>query len=71
METKHKVGVKRYRVTREFIGGELNGLKHSEITTVRFPEGWVCEKPIGGSSYRIVECVEVDRLPHESHPFLH
>jgi len=60
MTTIRRVGVKRYRVTREFIGGGLKGLLHSEITTVRFPEGWVCEKPVGGSPYRIVECVEID-----------
>ena len=60
MTTMRRVGVKRYRVTREFIGGNLKGLQHSEITTVRFPEGWVCEKPVEGSPYRIVECVEID-----------
>jgi hypothetical protein len=44
----------QYEVTREFIGGALKGLTHTEITTVGFKEGQVVDAPIGGSPYRII-----------------
>lgn len=46
--------VMRYEITKQFIGGILNGLTIVEFTTVQFAVGFVCHKPIGGSPYRIV-----------------
>ncbi len=43
-----------YKVTRKFIGGTLEGLEHTETTTVKFAIGFVCENPIGGSPYKVV-----------------
>lgn len=41
---------KEYYVAREFIGGLLKGLSHTERTSVEFKVGFVCRKPCGGSS---------------------
>jgi len=49
---------KRYLVTRKFIGGILDGLTHTEVTSVQFDVGFRCENPVGGSPYVIVACVE-------------
>ena len=43
-----------YEVTREFTGGLLKGLTHTETTTVKFDVGFICEKPCGGDPYRII-----------------
>lgn len=51
----------RYKVSRLFLSGDLAGLTHTEITSVRFDVGWTCEKPIGGGSYRITACVPVQK----------
>ncbi len=47
-----------YSVTRRFIGGTLEGLEHTEETTVKFEVGFRCENPIGGSPYEIVSVQE-------------
>jgi len=48
-----------YTVTVEFTGGLLKGLTHT--TTQSWPRrvGQVVAKPIGGSPYVVVSCVEV------------
>lgn len=48
-----------YEVTREFIGGILNGLTHTETVSYKPTLGFVCHKPIGGSPYRIISVVKV------------
>jgi len=45
-----------YKVTRKFTSGILEGLEHTEISTVSFPVGFECKQPIGGSPYVITEC---------------
>jgi len=50
---------RQFRVTKLFIGGILDGLTYTFTDTREWEVGWVCEKPIGGSPYRIVECVEL------------
>lgn len=50
--------MRRYRVTRLFTGGLLAGLTYTEVTTVEFAVGFTCERPVGGSPYRII-AVEV------------
>lgn len=52
--------MKKYEVTREFIGGILEGLTHTELTSVRFDIGFTCQNPVGGSPYTIIACKEVD-----------
>jgi hypothetical protein len=44
-----------YEVTKLFIGGILAGLTIVEKTSVKFAVGFECQKPCGGSPYRIVE----------------
>jgi hypothetical protein len=46
----------KYIVTRLFTSGNLAGLTHTEVTTIARVVGSVVQKPIGGSSYRIVSC---------------
>lgn len=51
-----------YRVTRQFTGGILKGLTYTDITSVKFEVGFVCERPAAGyDPYRIlaVEVVHV------------
>lgn len=43
-----------YRVTRKFIGGILAGLTHTEITSIKFDVGFVCQKPCAGDPYEII-----------------
>lgn len=51
---------KKYRVTREFTGGNLEGLTHIETTSVKFAVGLVVDRPAGGGSpYKIVSVEEV------------
>lgn len=50
---------RQFRIVRVFIGGLLGGITHTGIFDSPMPVGWVCEKPIGGSPYRIVECSEI------------
>lgn len=45
---------KKYEITKLFTSGPLKGLKVKEITTVEFPVGFSCEKPIGLSGYVIL-----------------
>lgn len=49
----------QYKVTREFTGGTLKGLTHTEVSCVGFPVGFKCEKPVAGSPYVITACTEV------------
>jgi hypothetical protein len=48
----------KYRVTKLFISGALQGLTYVETLpadlAARFPIGTVVRKPIGGSPYRII-----------------
>lgn len=50
---------KNFEVTRQFISGPLAGLSFSEVSSVSFPVGFRCEKPMGGSGYEITSCREV------------
>ena len=50
---------KKYSLTIQFIGGILEGLTHTSKTNVRFDVGWVCEKPIGRSPYKVIDCSEI------------
>ena len=52
--------MKRYRITRRFIGGILNGMTYTENTSVFMPVGFTCLNPVGGSPYQIVA---VEPLP--------
>lgn len=47
----------RYRITKRFIGGLLEGIRIVEWsrTEPTFKEGWEYSRPIGGSPYRIEE----------------
>ena len=47
-----------YIVEKKFIGGFLDGLTISEMTNVKYPLGFVCEKPVGGSPYKIISIVK-------------
>jgi F0F1-type ATP synthase assembly protein I len=46
-------------VTKEFTGGVLHGLTINETTPVRFEVGFVCDKPSGGSPYKVIACKPV------------
>lgn len=50
--------MKKYKVTRLFIGGILKGITHTEVTSVRFDVGFICNNSIG-SPYKIIFCEEV------------
>lgn len=43
-----------FKVTKLFIGGILEGLTHTEITSVAWIVGQEVTNPIGGSPYRII-----------------
>lgn len=45
---------KKYEITKLFTSGPLKGQKIKEITTVEFPVGFSCQKPIGFSGYTIL-----------------
>ena len=49
----------KFKVTRMFIGGLLNGLTHTEITSVERKVGFECLKPVGGSAYKIIAVEQV------------
>ena len=51
--------MKKYRVTKLFIGGILEGLSRVEETSVAFKVGDVISKPCGGTSPYKVVSVEV------------
>jgi len=55
--------MQRYNITKVFIGGLLKGISIVETTSVKFPVGYVCRNPIGGSPYKITA---VERLPFEN-----
>lgn len=48
-----------YTLTIEFIGGLLEGLTHVSETTTYFKPGSKVLKPVAGSPYKVVSCVEV------------
>lgn len=48
---------KKYRVTKRFLAGLLEGLTYIFETDVEYHVGWVCENPIGGSPY-VIDTVE-------------
>ena len=52
--------MKEYRITREFIGGLLVGMTHTGVYWNQMKVGFTCEHPVGGSPYRIIECVEIE-----------
>lgn len=53
----------QYKVTREFTGGPLKGLVHTEITPVAMTEGREVKKPVGGSPYKIIKVEKVPVQP--------
>lgn len=55
-------GHPHYSVTKRFFSGLLKGLETTEVTTVKFEEGFRCERPIGGSGYEIISCVRIAQL---------
>ena len=48
----------QYRVTRQFISGTLKGLHYTEITSVEFEVGFICNKPCAGDSGYQITSVE-------------
>ena len=42
-----------FKVTREFIGGNLSGLTYTSVQVTSAPVGTVIANPVGGSPYRI------------------
>lgn len=60
--------MKKYRVTKHFIGGLLKGLTDTEITPVRFHVGFVCKHPSGGSPYKVTAVEEVPEVPEPEQP---
>ena len=51
----------KYKITREFTSGIFKGKTHTEITSVKFEVGFVCEKPsVGTSGYIIIAVEEID-----------
>lgn len=52
--------MKKYIITKEFIGGMLKGLICTEKTNVKFNVGFICKNPIGKTSpYKIINVLEV------------
>lgn len=50
----------KYIVTRIFIGGMLEGLTHTGVTTTKPEIGFECKNPLGGSPYRILKVQEAE-----------
>lgn len=48
-----------FRVTRLFLNGNLAGIEHTEVTSVRFEVGKTYTPCVGKGAYKIVSCVEV------------
>jgi hypothetical protein len=48
-----------YKTTRRFTDGPLKGTTYTEVSTVKFPVGFNCPNPVGGSPYTIVSCTTV------------
>lgn len=44
----------KFKITKRFLGGILKGITIEEYTNVKFEPGFVCEKPVGGSPYKII-----------------
>jgi hypothetical protein len=44
---------RKYEVTKTFTSGLLKGLTITEVTSVKFEVGFICEKPCAGSPYII------------------
>ena len=50
----------KFKVTREFTGGILNGQTFTEISGIQFEVGFNCSNPVGnGSPYIITACDRV------------
>ncbi len=49
----------RFKVTRLFIGGNLEGLTYTGEQDFRSEVGFECHNPIGGSPYRIISVERV------------
>ena len=48
-----------YKVTRRFTGGLLNGMSHTDTTSVKFDVGFVCNNPVFNGSPYIITAVEL------------
>ena len=48
-----------FSVTKTFTGGLLKGITTTEVTSVKFPVGFICKKPSGGSPYKVTACDEI------------
>jgi len=48
-----------YLIRKTFTGGWNVDTTYTGVTSVRFPAGFVCEKPVGGSPYRVDWCKPV------------
>jgi hypothetical protein len=46
----------KFLVTKEFIGGALQGMTIDEECSTEWKVGKVVKKPCGGSPYKIVAC---------------
>jgi len=51
--------MKKYKITRLFLDGNLKGLTHTEITSVKFEIGFIPSKPYFGSPYKIISVEEI------------
>jgi hypothetical protein len=49
----------KYEIVRHFTGGFLKGLTITEITSVKFGIGFICNHPAGGSPYIIQSVKEI------------
>ena len=58
-EMTDKYGRQLYRVTRQFVFGNLDGLTYTEITPMPMDVGRRYEPCAGSSAYVILECVAV------------
>jgi hypothetical protein len=52
-----------FRVTKRFTGGLLAGIVSTEETSVKFPVGFKCPRPVGGSPYVVEACEPVNPAP--------
>ena len=59
---RNKVSNKKYRVTRKFTSGTLEGIEHTEDTDVKWEEGQAVKNPIGGSPYIITKVEKIQDI---------
>jgi hypothetical protein len=50
---------KLFSITRKFTGGVLEGIEHTDISSVAPPVGFECLQPLGGSPYIVTKCEEI------------